>query len=488
LNITDDGHIKTLDRFGQATVLIGENQSTENQLVMLNVMVEQIYSLSIEKPYNALNLPMGSETNLKIIFQEENARSFADKIIGINVFIQNSHPHVVKATLDYYNSTLNLNALGIGEANIKVLINDNIFDVIRVKVMSSVLPHSPVHLHIGGEVQFVFSEETSGNAKWSTDNSQVLSVDATSGQVAARSEGSAHVTYEGTVNLISIVNVKKVDRIELDDSTKPEYFTNSKNNKHYKDEHILLLNVYLEDALNEVFPETIINNKPLIKHNIKITCETPNYEIASAFSKIINNKYTCVLRPKTDRTPRTKIPNSIQIIVRAMSEFSTTYTREERLEIPFVSFLKVEETEKNLKFYSNQRWKSLNVISNNDFNVDVYGDSDVISYKILEKENENHFELQFTVPTNIKDDFSDLRVKISNPMTDESETFYLSFINKPKETQVDSENKKERDLTTDTQYGQDIEPKIKQRGGSGTTMVTYFVIVIGFVIAVYYFC
>ena len=215
LRILDGGNVQTLDKYGKATVVIEENQSFDNQIVMLNIMISQIYSISIEKPYTALNLPMGSESNLKITFQEENARSFAEKIEGVDLFIENSHPHIVKASLDYYNSTLNLNALGIGEANIRIFTKDNIFDVIRVKVLSSILPHSPIQLHVGGIVQFVFSDkDATTGAKWRTEDNSILSVDPVYGKTEGIAEGVGKVIYEGGVNLVSVVNVKKVDRIK----------------------------------------------------------------------------------------------------------------------------------------------------------------------------------------------------------------------------------------------------------------------------------
>lgn len=431
LKIQNDGYIETLDKYGKATVVIEENQSLENQVVMLNIMISQIYSLSIEKPYTALNLPMGSETNLKITFQEENARSFADKIVGVDLFVENSHPHIVKATLDYYNSTLNLNALGIGEANIKIFTKENIFDVIRVKVLSSVLPYSPVQVHVGGTVQFVFADkETPANAKWTTNNNAILNVDPVYGKAEGRAEGEAQVIYEGDVNLVSVVNVKKVSRIELDPKTKPEFFTNAKSNKYYKEEHHLLLNVFLEDGLSEVFPEMIINGKPLIKHNIKITCETKDTNFAIVFSKIINNRYACILRPLADSAPTGKIPNTIKITASATSHFAVSYRTEETFEIPFVSFFKINYPSKTVNFYADERFKSIDVISNTDFSVDIEGNSDLVNYKIQERDYENHYEIQFSVPSSVNEEFRDLKVRISNQLAETSETFYLSYYNK----------------------------------------------------------
>lgn len=69
-----------------------------------------------------------------------------------------SHPRVVRAELDYTtNSTLKLHAQGPGECNIIVyLVNSpHIYDIIKVRVTSVVMPQSPVNLHVGGEVNFI---------------------------------------------------------------------------------------------------------------------------------------------------------------------------------------------------------------------------------------------------------------------------------------------------------------------------------------------
>jgi len=487
LKIHDDGYIETLDKYGKATVVIEENQSMENQVVMLNIMVNQIYSLSIEKPYTALNLPMGSQTKLKVTYQEENARSFADMIEGVDLFIENSHPHIVQASLNYrYNSTLELNALGIGEANIKVFTKDNIFDVIRVRVLSSVLPHSPVYLHLGGSVQFIFEEkESSPNAVWKTDDVSVLSVDQAYGKIEGKSEGEAQVIYNGNVNLISLVNVKKVDRIELDPKTKPEFFTNARSNQHYKEEHHLLLNLFLEDGLSEVFPETIIKGRPLIKNNIQVSCETVNTNFAVVFSKIINNRYACILRPNPDSSPDGKIPNTIKVLVRATSQYSVSYKTEETFEIPFVSFFKINHQSKSINFYADERFKSLDVVSNTVFNVDIEGNSDLVNYKIDEKSYENHYEIQFSVPSSVSEEFKDLKVRVSNSLTDSSETFYLSYYSKVRSAYSHS--------TTSTDTNAPIVPDTKGAvaGEIGSQIVQYIILIIlfaGAIIGLMYYC
>jgi hypothetical protein len=93
---------------------------------------------------------------IPIKFQNDHAHSFAKNIEGIEVGIELSHPRVVSASLDQYNSTITMRAEGSGESNVVVYLvkHPHIFDVYRVRVSSVVKPYSPVYLHVGGQVSF----------------------------------------------------------------------------------------------------------------------------------------------------------------------------------------------------------------------------------------------------------------------------------------------------------------------------------------------
>ena len=62
----EDGYIKSLEPGSQAISV--EGKSFENQVVFVNVVVTQIYSVALEKPYAPLSLPLGSESKIDIIF------------------------------------------------------------------------------------------------------------------------------------------------------------------------------------------------------------------------------------------------------------------------------------------------------------------------------------------------------------------------------------------------------------------------------------
>jgi len=189
--LENDQGIRTFDKVGKVTVIIEENQAFSDQVVMLNVQVAHVFTLSVTEAYSTLTFPMASTIQLPIKFQNEKAHSFADRIEGISVGVELSHPRVVKAKLDEFNSTLILEAQGSGECNVVVYLNERpeVFDVIKVRVTSVVSPPSPITLHVGGEVLFqVIDEEQTWSAEqaafkptWSSSQPSTLGIHHSSG-------------------------------------------------------------------------------------------------------------------------------------------------------------------------------------------------------------------------------------------------------------------------------------------------------------------
>lgn len=280
---------------------------------------------------------------------------------GVQVILENSHPQYVKAALDIYNQTLSLFALKIGEANIKVKYSNDTFDVIRVKVVSSIKPVSPVHAHVGASIKFVYDEATP-NAKWESSNSQVLTVD-THGHAKAEDIGASVVSYKGDVMLQSTVYVSKVQIIELDN--RPEYITNVKTNSHYKEEYSIPLKLYLTDSIEELTPDVYIDGDLLIQQNVKVECEVDYSDFVSAYPHRINNRFFCLLRPKSNAAPPSVLTLSITVSTDAYNSYKIT----RRFEIPVMSQFKVLNPSTHQTLYSDQRSIIFEVSSNSDFTV-----------------------------------------------------------------------------------------------------------------------
>ena len=121
--MNDEG-IRTYDKYGKVTVIIEESSSSggglSDQVVMLNVLITDIYTLASKDVYQTLSFPLGSSLSIPLKFQNEHGHLFAHSLEGIEVGLELSHPRVVSAQLDALNQTMMLRAEGSGECNVVV--------------------------------------------------------------------------------------------------------------------------------------------------------------------------------------------------------------------------------------------------------------------------------------------------------------------------------------------------------------------------------
>jgi len=144
---------------------------------MLNVLIADIFTVTSKDVYQTLNFPLGSSMNIPLKFQNEHGHSFANNIEGISVGFELSHPRVLSAFLNEFNSSLQLKAEGSGECNVVVYLlkQPQIYDIFKVRVQSVVKPHSPVNVHVGGEISFKIMNDNqqvaaSDDIVWSSSN------------------------------------------------------------------------------------------------------------------------------------------------------------------------------------------------------------------------------------------------------------------------------------------------------------------------------
>lgn len=144
---------------------------------MLNVLIADIFTVTSKDVYQTLNFPLGSSMSIPLKFQNEHGHSFANNIEGIAVGFELSHPRVLSASLNEFNSSLQLKAEGSGECNVVVYLlkQPQIYDIFKVRVQSVVKPHSPVNVHVGGEISFKIMNDNqqvaaSDDIVWSSSN------------------------------------------------------------------------------------------------------------------------------------------------------------------------------------------------------------------------------------------------------------------------------------------------------------------------------
>lgn len=68
IDLVQDEYIQTHDKYGKVTVIVEENQAFSDQVVMLNVLITDVYSIAAQNFYEALSLPLGSTINMPIKF------------------------------------------------------------------------------------------------------------------------------------------------------------------------------------------------------------------------------------------------------------------------------------------------------------------------------------------------------------------------------------------------------------------------------------
>ena len=118
ISLVNDESIRTFDKYGKVTVIVEEGQAFSDQVVMLNVLISDVYTIATMKTYDALSLPLDSSLTLPIHLQNEHAHMFAENIEGLEIGILQSHPRVVSVQLDYYNQTMTLVSQAPGDCNV----------------------------------------------------------------------------------------------------------------------------------------------------------------------------------------------------------------------------------------------------------------------------------------------------------------------------------------------------------------------------------
>lgn len=90
----------------------------------------------------------------------------------------------------------------MGSTLCKLFSNENslIFDIFLVVVDSVISPVSPVHVHVGGRVNFmIFGEKGEGSERWVTEDKSVVEIEAGSGRAKGVGVGGTNVVYKETI-------------------------------------------------------------------------------------------------------------------------------------------------------------------------------------------------------------------------------------------------------------------------------------------------
>jgi hypothetical protein len=394
ISLVNDEAIRTFDKYGKVTVIVEEGQAFSDQVVMLNVLIADVYTIATMRTYDALSLPLGSSLTLPIHLQNEHAHMFAENIEGLEVGILQSHPRVVSVQLDHYNQTMTLVSLGSGDCNVVLYLVDRqyIFDVIRVRVSSIVKPLSPVFLHVGGEVAFrVESTEDLGSShpidqqnsydrsamRWSTSDAYTLDIEARTGKAVGLQEGKAEVMLSQHTNTASIVHVSKVQYAQVDPLSPLVINTDAEAGTIGEGPEVRVrVKFYLAKQTEELMPTVQdADGITLIRQNVGIRCQSDNPQFVQVRGEVSELEgYYCVVSyvPGSDIRG---MPRFVKVGVTAVGESThgkMLYSeRVTEFEVQLTSDIRVETRFRNgIHLDRSHRAAHIAVFSSTDFKVD----------------------------------------------------------------------------------------------------------------------
>jgi hypothetical protein len=281
VELGQDNMISTLGRYGQVTLILQEDQNYGNQQVMLNLLIADIFSLSIETFNEAVSLPVDSQTTLPIKFLNAQGQLFSRNIQRLGVQVQLSHPQVLSAELDQFNQSLTLTPRAKGDCLVKVFLSKqpSVFDSFKVRVASVIEPNSPVALHLGSSVEFKVDpneldskqlNQLSAQAlTWTSSNSRIVEISQVEGVATALEPGKAQVQ----VHMSGLDAVAQVEVGPVTEGRIVEHQPLVLNIDHKNEELSVAIDFYLRNSDFPIKNEQVL---PLtgasINQNVGIDC------------------------------------------------------------------------------------------------------------------------------------------------------------------------------------------------------------------------
>ena len=355
LKVSESGQLFSYGQFGEVSV-VAKHPRTKGDYHVINVAITEIESIHVDKSYLARTMALGSELELPVIYQDSMARTFPSGFeYGMDVGLQNSNSKVVSASLEERNSTLVIRSQYVGDAIIKVYLNNDprVRDLISIRVSSVMKPVAPVSLHLGGEVQFETSHNSPAGVKgqWSVEDSSVLSIQDT-GKAKASQEGQTYVHYtERSMDLKSLVRVFKVRNAELS-SYSPQEITNYENHPSYSEKYRVPVKLFMDSEGTKEMPKLSDEEKRLVNHNLGISCTTSSHlEWVSVTSEVDLSRsepYSCVVTPISNPGSVSVASKDLALTVKVFPKSSDLYSFEKTLYIPFIPKFLVPPHEKHI--------------------------------------------------------------------------------------------------------------------------------------------
>ncbi|KAK3033069.1 hypothetical protein RJ639_035695 [Escallonia herrerae] len=171
-------------------------------------------------PLHMINLPVGAEFNIPVIYCDVLGIPFHEAY-NLKLFDTETNYRDVVLINDKRdgNGNIRLKAMHHGRALVRTSLSSNPqkSDYMMVVVGSHLYPQNPV-LHLGTSLNFTIeglSDQIPG--RWSSANASVIAIDTLSGKAEAVGEGATQVSYEGSsMKVHTLVTVLKGNIVSID--------------------------------------------------------------------------------------------------------------------------------------------------------------------------------------------------------------------------------------------------------------------------------
>ena len=436
ISLTNEGRITSYNNTGLVYIRINQidnNENINNNVpVILPVLINDFYSIFIEKTHMILNMEVEQNLILKIVIQHEYGIIFAEKYRRLKIRVVVSHEKYLKAELTKDNSAIILHGNKIGTSNVILFnpITRKIYDVFKINILSSTTKLDKIYLNLGGTIDFLEKQKEkkkklTKRAKWYSDNNLIVKID-NYGHAEGINEGNAIISLkndDGKIILSTKVEVRKIKQIIMDRTKLPSSITDIKNNINYKSEYNIPILLY--GSNEELFTKNENDAWNNINQNIKFKCLSQNADIIYAEENKNNDE--CIIKVRDSKYQSSK-PTDIKLKLIAENlpnEKKNKYIIETEEILPFSSSFKIKNDIHNIKFtFSNREYK-LYIDNLNDLDIRI---SDEKKVKIEEINKEKKY-IKIQVPNEIYEEFNNIKLYITNILSGQKEEINMSFIN-----------------------------------------------------------
>ena len=439
ITMTETGRITSYFRSGLAYISISQKNNDNSVPVILPILVNDFYSIFIEKTDTIIDMEVGQDILLKIIIQHYYGLLFAEKFERFPLRVVVSHPDIANAELIEFNSKLRLKAQNIGDTNIILFHPETrkIYDVFKLNVVQQTALLNKIIISIGGTINFLGKDvnkknELMKNGEWISDNQKVMKVDKY-GIGTAISEGEANIILKekNSQKIITStkVLVRKIYKVSFDKTKLPKLFSDiKKNGIDFKNKYEIPPVLYTVD--DEVFTNDENDKLSIINHKIKVKCDSdfPAYVKADEINK--DNVNLCLFTIRENKFSSSKKgwnkeskPKDINIKL-TVEDYNRNKNSVEEI-VPFSSSFKIKNDLHTINLSYKEREYHINIDNLNDLDIKISNEKLV---RIEEINKEKNY-IKIKIPYTVDDDFKGVVLYLANILTGQKEEIIINYNN-----------------------------------------------------------